>query len=337
MRYRRKPLVFVFSFSLLILGAPGNLSAAGNTVWQIGIFNQSSHEFNSQAPVGNPNYNPVYTVDKSTANDWPARQPGSENKAEGLRPHPFTILFNLPSNPQGTYTLTISALLYEPRVPYLEVAINGREGAFHFPRKLSYHATADYGSSIDSGGEMNIVLPDSALHAGQNKLVLTALDNPKYGPGDSWFFYDALRLSHSSEARRFEPQVTLKPTIYYIRKDGRLDEQVRVTTNLGGKVRRGRVRLTVSGQHYKASLSPTPDFGEQRFEFLVPQLPGPTPAELTLHANGKTVRGKVIFQPERKWKLFLVPHEHLDVGYTDYRAKVYEVYDRNMDEAEDLA
>ncbi len=331
MSYRRKPLIFIFCFSLLILGAPGSLSAAMSTVWQIGIFNHSSHEFNRQAPVGKPNYNPVYTVGKSAAKDWPAGQPGSENKAEGLRPHPFTVLFDLPSEPKGTYTLTISALLYDPRVPYLEVSINGTKGAFYFPRKLSYYATADYGSSIDSGGEVHIVLPDSALRRGENKLLLTALDNPKYGPGDSWFYYDALRLSHSSEAKRFEPQVTLKPTIYYIRKNGSLEERVLVTANLDRKVRRGTVRLDVSGQHYEASLSSAPDFGEQRFEFSVPELSAPAPSELTLRANGKTVRKKVTFQPERKWTLFVVPHEHLDVGFTDYRGKVYEVHDRNLD------
>ncbi|HEX5484136.1 MAG TPA: glycosyl hydrolase-related protein, partial [Terriglobia bacterium] len=35
--------------------------------------------------------------------------------------------------------------------------------------------------------------------------------------------------------------------------------------------------------------------------------------------------------PERKWTLYLVPHEHLDVGFTDYRGKVAEVHDRNVD------
>jgi alpha-mannosidase len=331
MNHLRKVLVFAFGFSQFILLATGGL-AAENTVWQIGIFNQSSHEFNDQAPVGSPNYNPVFTVGKSTSKDWPARQPGSENAAEGSRPHPFTVLFDLSSKPQGTYRLTISALLYDARVPRLEISINGRRGAYFFPRELNYDpGDPDFWSPIYSGGEMSIVLPDSALRAGENKLVLTALDNPEDGPGDSWFTYDALRLTHSPEARRFSPQVTLEPTIYYVRKAGNLEEVVRVTANLDRKIRRGTVRLTVSGRHDEASLSPAPDFGEQQFEFLVPELSVPAPAEISLRADGKTVSKKLTFQPERKWKLFVVPHAHLDVGYTDYRSKVFEVHNRNLD------
>jgi alpha-mannosidase len=170
------------------------------------------------------------------------------------------------------------------------------------------------------------------LRAGENKLVLTALDNAKDGPGDSWLTYDALCLTHSSQgSHSFAAQLTLKPTIYYIRKAGMLEEVVQVTANLARKVRRGTVRLAVSGRHYEASLSPTPDFGEQRFEFHVPELSAPVPAEITLRANGKTVIRKVTFQPERKWKLFVVPHEHLDIGYTDYRGKVAELHSRNQD------
>ncbi len=332
MSHLRCTMVFIFGCALFGLLATSSMPAAESAVWQIGTFNQSSEEFNNQAPAGSPNYNPVFTVGKSTVKDWPAHQPGSENKAEGLRPHPFTILFDLPSKPKGQYSLTISALLYDPRVPHMEVSINGKKGAFYFPRKLSYYpGDSDFWSPIYSGGEMNIALPDAALRAGENKLVLTALDNPKDGPGDSWLIYDALRLAHSSKAKSFSPQVTLKPTVYYIRKAGNLEEVVRVTANLDRRVSRGTVRLTVSGQHYEASLSSAPDFGEQRFEFLVPALSAPAPAELTLHANGKTVSREVTFQPERKWKLFVVPHAHLDVGFTDYRGKVFEVHDRNLD------
>ena len=41
-------------------------------------------------------------------------------------------------------------------------------------------------------------------------------------------------------------------------------------------------------------------------------------------------------QPQKKWTLFLVPHVHLDVGYTDYQAKVAAIQSRILDEAMDL-
>jgi alpha-mannosidase len=333
MSYLRPALVVIFGCALSFLLAASTLCAASSTVWQIGTFDQSSHEFNNSAPVGKADYNPVFTIGKSATTDWPGRQPGSENQAEGLRPHPFTVLFDVPSKPKGAYSLTISALLYNPRVPHLEISINGRKGAYYFPRKLNYYpGNSDFWSPIYSGGEISVVLPDAALRKGENKLVLTAMDDSGDGPGDSWLTYDALRLMHSSEGGdSFVPRVTLEPTVYYIRKGGNLEEVANVIASLDQKIRHGTVGLTVSGRHYEAALSLTPDFGEQRFEFLVPELSGPTPAEITLHANGKRVSRKVTFQPEKKWKLFVVPHEHLDIGYTDYRGKVAEVHDRNLD------
>ena len=160
----RSRLVFVFGCALSLLLAASSSPAAENTVWQIGTFNQSSHEFNNRAPVGSPNYNPVFTVGKSTAKDWPARQPGSENQAEGLRPHPFTVLFDLPSKPKGTYSLTISVVLYNPRVPHLEISINGRNGTFYFPRELSsYPGDSGFESPIYSGGSKGYCLPGPGL------------------------------------------------------------------------------------------------------------------------------------------------------------------------------
>ena len=333
MRYLQKAVILFSGCTLCILLAAPGLHAAGTTVWQIGTFDQSSHEFNNSAPVGNADYNPVFTIGKSKTDDWPGRQPGSENQAEGLRPHPFTVLFNLPSKPSGTYTLTVSALLYNTRYPHLEITVNGRKGSFYFPRKLNYYpGNSDFWSPIYSGGEISVFIPKTALRRGENKLVLTALDDPKDGPGDSWLTYDALSLTQSSETVHSPlARFTLQPTIYYVRKAGNLEEVTQVTANLDRRIRRGTIHLTVSGKNFEALLSPAPDFGEQRFEFLVPEISAPAPAEITLRADGKTVSSKLTFQPERKWKLFVVPHEHLDIGYTDYRGKVAELHNRNLD------
>ncbi len=153
--------------------------ARDRTIWQIGLFDQSSHEFNHRAPTQNRDYNPVYTVGISVARDWPSRQPGSENDSQGTRPHPFTILFNLSSPPKGAYRLSVSALLYNPRTPHLEVSINGKTGVYYFQPKLSYYpGDPAFWSPIYAADQLTIDLPTSALHMGENKLVLTALDNP---------------------------------------------------------------------------------------------------------------------------------------------------------------
>lgn len=305
------------------------LRAAGTTVWQIGKFDQSSHEFNGKARGANV----VFTVGTSTAKDWPGRQPGSENPGTGLHPYPYAIQFNLPSRPKGVYRLTISVLLRNPRVPHLQVSINGVSGNYYFHPELSYYpGDGGVDSPIYATDEITAILPTSALRAGENKLVLTALDNPTDGPGDSWLVYDALRLSQDAAAAPSRAaELDLRPTIFYVQSPNGLQEIVRATATLPGKVKRGSVRLTLGGKTYDKQLSSAPDFGEQQLDFPVADFPAGTTAEAVVRVNGKTFRKSVSLDPERRWTLYLVPHEHVDIGFTDFRGKVAEVHDRNID------
>ena len=41
-------------------------------------------------------------------------------------------------------------------------------------------------------------------------------------------------------------------------------------------------------------------------------------------------------EPAKKWTIALIPHEHLDVGFTDYPAKVAELHSQSIDQAMDL-
>ena len=167
---------------------------------------------------------------------------------------------------------------------------------------------------------------------GQNTLVLTALDNAQDGPGDSGLAYDALTLTDNpAQKSSSTPGMSAQPSIYYVQKNGGLDEMTRVTVTLPARAQRGSVRLTIGKQDYTAQLSSSPGFGEQRFMFPVPEWSGTEPATLMLRVNGKTYRQSVSLLAKRKWSLYLVPHEHLDVGFTDYRGKVAEVHDRNID------
>ncbi len=189
------------------------------------------------------NVNPVFTIGQSVAmQDWPYRQPGSQNKASGGRPHPLTILFHLSQKPQGVCRLTISALLYNNRVPQLHVEINGQSGVYYFNRKLSNYPGDGWAfSPIYASDLLEIDLPSKALRAGENKLVLTALDDPADGDGESFLTYDALRLSEEPmPAGGPSPSVSVEPTVLYTGKDP-LREQTHVTVNLPGKIRTGNL------------------------------------------------------------------------------------------------
>jgi alpha-mannosidase len=316
----------------LIIWAP-RIAAAQTTIWQIGKFDDSSNEFNHRIPVRDPHFNPVFIVGSSTTQQWPAFQPGSENPDAGGRPHPYAIRFQLSARPRGIYRLTISALLYSSRVPHVEVAINGKSGIFYFNRKLSYSSgDPAFWSPIYASDEIGIDLPASALRDGENELVLTAVDDPKDGPADSILAYDALRLTQNPQGKSSsEPELAVMPTIFYVRAGNGLQEIVRATVTLHNKVHTGRLQFRLNAATLHSQLSAQPDFGEQRFDYRVPDLSGATSADAAITVNGRTWRKQVSVVPERKWTLFLAPHEHLDVGYTDYRGKVAEIHDRNVD------
>ncbi len=313
---------------------PAPAKIKGTTLWQIGTFNESSFEFKRQVDFSNPDDNPVFTVGQSSAEmDWPPAQPGSENKSKGGRPHPYSIIFDLPHAPHGRYTLTVSALCRTDRVPNLLVELNGQKGLFYFDRKLIY-STGDFGFDFPVQGktELAIVLPTTILRQGQNRLALIAFDDPKDGESDSELSYDALRLTHESSAQApSQPVVRVEPTIFYKEEKGVLGEITNVTATIPAKFDNAKVALTVNGQQLHGTIPGERDFGEYRVELNLPALSKPADASVRMNLNGKEFRWNVTVTPKRKWTLYFVPQEHLDIGYTDYQAKVMDLHNRNLD------
>ena len=349
---RLVPLICLLGFGL-------NLEAASTTVWQIGTFDKSSREFaagvsptrGGALDYSNPADDPVYIIGKSEPGEnWLAFQPGTSNGRTGHRPHPFTVRFSLPGPPRGVYTFTAALLAYTPRIPALDVSINGRHGLFFQHPTLNYDA-GDLGSVFAprySTATIAVDFPSSFLIAGDNELVLTAIDQPDARDdsegavmviGNSGIHYDALRLEQDS-AGRFQPaQITagVTPTIFYKLKEGKLAEVVQVDVRLNESPKRGSVTLLVGNQKFSAPLASDRAFGEQRFDLEIPELASETPAELKVECNGRSRRFEEKLVPGKKWNIFVVPHEHLDVGYSDYQGKVAEVQSRAIDEAMAIA
>jgi len=326
-------LLALASFAMLPV-AVKPLAAAEQTVWEIGQFDQSSGEFHARTNFSDPHYNPIFTVGKSDpSKNWPGEQPGSANADAGARPHPYTIVFNLTNPPRGAYRLVVSVVLNRPRVPNLQIEINGKLGLFYFHRKVSYYpGDGGVDSPIYGGDQLELALPTAALQRGENRLVLTAMDDPKDGPGDSWLVYDALRLVADPDATAPRAaQVSIDPTIFYVNRNGALSELAEVTITHPGPVRQGDVTLTVAGKSLKAALAQGHDFGEERMEFAVPELSGPTEIDANVRLDGRVFKSRLNFVPERKWTIYLAPHAHLDIGFTDYQAKIAEIHNRNVD------
>ena len=336
MRARRWTWCLSASFGVLLFGVAGRLAAQQrqndkNVLWQIGEFDQTSREFGHDFDLERETLKPVFTVGQSKTADWPSSQMTSVTGSSGKHTVPYTILFNLGKPVAGNYRLTIAALLVNPSVPDLLVEINGRIGRYFFNRKISYYAGDDrVDSPIYGGDTLEIDFPGQFLKAGENKLVLTAVEDSENPEMRASLIYDALKLAHIG-GRGLEPTATVKPTVFFRQKDSLTAEVVDVTVTSPKKFETEQVELAIGKERFRATLKATNDFGQERVEFEVPEFSGQVAADMTIRANGKTYHSNTMINPERKWTIYFVPHAHLDIGYTDYQAKVAELQSRNID------
>jgi len=321
---------------------------AQRTLWQIGQFDDSSREFHTSFGVNyaSASSDVVYIVGKSTARDWLRFQPGPANGLAGGRLHPFKIQFALHETPHGTYALKLAMLYETPRLSALRVDVNGHAGVFTFQPKLDYGAGDWEGTFVPqtSRAERTIEIRAGWLHAGENTLTLTAVDDPAtpvnslgdIAPGVSGLVYDALAFEQYPEKRYVTGAIapTAQATVFFRQKDGKLSEDVRacVEAHAGGTLPT-KIELRTNGYadveplHFSGAA-----FGESCAGFDVPEWTGKL--EATLSVKGKTF--PVELEAQKKWTILVVPHEHLDIGFTDYREKVAELQSESIDGVLDL-
>ena len=216
----------------------------GNVVWQIGEFDQTSREFGHDFDPESASLKPVFRVGKSKTAEWPASQTTSVNGSAGKQPVPYTILFEMGKPEAGNYRLTVAALLVNPAVPDLLVSINGHTGRYFFNRKISYYAGDDrVDSPIYGRDTLQIDFPGKFLKAGENSVVLTAVEDAENPETRASWIYDALRLT-KEPGSKLEPAAAVKPTVFFRRKDGQSVEIVDVTVTSADRLH-GKVELGI--------------------------------------------------------------------------------------------
>ena len=320
-------------------------AASSTAVFTIGKFNRSSVDL----AAGTPQQPVKFIVGTSTASkDWYAtqrvEQPSTPTTSQPTTPQaaPWTIQFSLPDRPAPSYRFHVALLIESSSVPALRVVINGRTGTFYLQPKLDT-SNGDQGESFYaafSHADVEFDFPGAYLHRGTNTITLQAVETVPPSlpngalPADASFTYDAIQLNRNpqaSAANRASAQIL--PTIFYQQQQGQLQESVDVILRDPRPLQGGTsVDLTLAGKHYHQALAANQDFGEDKLTFSVPEFPAHTAAEVSWNKQ----HAKAFIDPQKKWTLFLVPHIHLDVGYSDYQGKVAAIHSRVIDEAMQL-
>jgi len=346
-------LIVVIVVVIALIAPMGALGlAADHSIWKIGDFDSSSGEFRSEGiDYGDAKIDPVFVVGSSGDKDWYRFQPGPANGMTGGRLHPFTIKFTLKDAPRGIYYLRIAILYETPRLSFLRLNVNGHSGYFYFHPTLDFHAGDWEGTFVPqtSTDDKTIAIPEAWLEQGENTFVLTAMDDPAtvqnslgaIAPGHTGLVYDALELiQHEAEqydSRAFTARV--EPTIFYRRTANGLSEAVDVyiaaasLPAMTSVSKNSTVELAIGGHSYTQTFASSNEFGEQRLEFDLPEWNGSVEAVVRLGDRSTT---PVAIAPAKKWTVAIIPHEHLDIGFTDYPAKVAELHSQSIDAAMDL-
>lgn len=326
-----------------MLAASQQASAATEVLWQIGTFDHSAAEF-KQEPTGQTATGAksseapgVYFIGKSNPKtDWRAFQPVSSNAAAGHRSHPFSIQFNLPSSPRGSYFLKLGFVAggYD-NGPILQIDVNGQTGwVYHH---VQWH---DVPGDKYFGDDREVEIPAAALKQGTNTLILTAIDeSTTVGEAEgTGLTYDAIAMEHNGGQAFTADKVSVQidPTIFFQHQGDQLVEQVDVYVRHNSPVADGHFGLSVGNQKVSAPLNSKRGFGEERLQFALPEFAEGTSGEVTVIRGEDTQHIPVTLTPAKKWKLLIVSHEHIDVGYTDYQPKVAEIQSRVLDEAMEM-
>jgi len=318
----------------LPIGAQTKSRAA--IVFQIGSFDGSSREFAS----GLPRQAAAFIAGKSDPSQaWFGFQPVAVSP-QAPESAPRAIQFAMRQPPASTYTLHVSLLIEHASVPALGVNINGHSGIFYLDPKLDSRMGDGFAVSFPAYSHVDVEFdfPGQYLHQeGMNTVSLSAVAGSEKSVPDAGFSYDAIEL-RSAPHVNFDAAaatVTLKPTIFY-KQAGGLKEVVEARVRYGQRLADGRLELTVDGKRYTSPLRTDHDFGEQECQFLLPDYGPRSRAIAVLRTNGRTSHFEQIIEPKKKWTLYVVPHVHFDLGYTDYQAKVAAIQSRIVDESLDL-
>jgi len=329
----------------LLLGGPayGNTGQEsqnqGQVIFRLGSFDRSSFEFSSSSPK-----QPVdFIVGQSDpAKDWYASQPVVLESSAGpaktsVASEPRAIHFSLDSAPKGTYRLRVAVLIETASVPALRVDVNGRHGMLYLHPKLDY-SNGDQGDSFypaSSYAESALELPASYLKAGENTITFQAVEEASEAVPEASLTYDAIEVDHvTGPSDRDAFAALIVPTVFFHEEGGDIKEVVEVYLRSAKSFEAATgVDLTLDGNAYHQVIQGSRDFGEEKLAFLVSEFPKNANAQLSWKNEGHSQQSRQQISPQKKWTIFVVPHIHVDVGYSDYQAKIAAIQSRDIDEA----
>ncbi|MFI5384506.1 MAG: polysaccharide lyase family protein [Fimbriimonadales bacterium] len=316
-------------------------AGVNQTLWQIGAFDGNDAEF-ALAPGRYREYrdDPSYVIGISTPNSWPYVLPGPSDDWAGRRTHRDSVFFGLrgagtsssqhqaSGKGKGVEFICDFVETHYASPPQLTLWVNGkRVAAWQAPAGISDEAIYGHpekGRHASWAAE----IPAATLVDGINELQIR---NERGG----WVLFDALRLEGPDSLRVIpvRPGLIVEPLG---------QDQVVIRTPEGP---RQRINLEVTNFGKPGKLEVAGDVswsgdipaGAQTIAALIPAVQKPKKLALRLSLGGIVRNQSIEVQPVRPWTVYLLPHSHVDIGYTDLQPVVAAMHRRNLFDAISVA
>lgn len=289
-------------------------------LWQVGTPDHKNAEF-ALAPGGFSKFGPdgFFLVGASdTKHDWPYVHPGLQDGWAGGRQHPFTIFFVLKKTPApGECRLQLDLLDTQGALPpTLRIQINDQK----FERVLppgagdaSINGDPTKGKPI----QLSIPFPSTVLKEGDNTVTLTIING-------CWMLYDSVGLATPPGAELSNlHNLTLIQEVRAIRglveKGGAWQQPVRVVLRHFGAEADGVLKMDESTPLPLGKIKE----GLQTNIFLTPAVSAETDRKIEAEIAGQAKASKVVhLKPVPKLTVYVLPHSHTDIGYTEIQTDI---------------
>ena len=314
---RRRSAIARLAF-FVVLATPFAEAQPSQLLWQIGEPDRNDAEF-ALAPDHFQQFEQdgFFVIGESDPRrDWPYAHPGPGDAWGGRREHTFAILFGLQRPPSpGDCRLQLNLVdTHSTSPPKVHVVVNGQA----FERALvpgAGDASIQGSAAKGKPQTVTIAFPAALLRVGDNAINITIRSG-------SWLLYDWIGLETPGaeltkvQARTVVERTQAIPAV--VEAKGKLLQPVRVSLRHFGDDAEGAVRLE-NGETMPIHVKR----GDQVIEVLAPAISATTRRQLMVQIAGQDLPSReVVLQPVRRLMIYVLPHSHTDIGYTEIQTAI---------------
>jgi alpha-mannosidase len=297
------------------------------TLWQIGVADKNHLEF-FLAPTNHHEYSEegFYIVGRSNpATHWPFIHPGPIDRWAGSKQHIFTILFGVKNVAEdGLCNLIIDLVDTHPYTPTdLKIEINGNQFRYTLPIGGGVEVLR---GQLDAckNYQIRIPFPSNILKAPDNEINITTLSG-------GWFLYDHIALTVPDPVELILPSEKL------------LVDDVQclpfLSEKKGNLVQMVKMKLINTGEEKQASIivdslktiSRIVNTGSNILMMDIPEVVKDTVLQVEIDVNNfAPVKRQFTVRPAPKLTIYVLPHSHTDIGYTDIQTAIEDQHVLNL-------